>query len=58
MDTQPPTQAVGAARTEPAIDWRGNVGHLSVAAESAEVRVNPDAAALFTIKGGGAETTP
>jgi hypothetical protein len=58
VDTQAQTQAVGAVRTEPVIDWRGNVGHLSVAAESAEVRVNPDAAALFTIKGGGAETTP
>lgn len=58
VDTQIQTQAGGAGRSEPAIDWRGNVGHLSVAAESAEVRVNPDAAALFTIKGGGAETTP
>ncbi len=58
VDTQAQTQAGGAGWTEPAIDWRGNVGHLSVAAEAAEVRVNPDAAALFTIKGGGAETTP
>ncbi|USX28381.1 hypothetical protein NHH73_08885 [Oxalobacteraceae bacterium OTU3CINTB1] len=60
VDTQiqAPPQNGAAGRTEPAIDWRGNVGHLSVAAESAEVRVNPDAAALFTIKGGGAETTP
>ncbi|SEN35365.1 hypothetical protein SAMN05428959_1011322 [Duganella sp. CF517] len=58
VDTQIQTQVGAAGRTETAIDWRGNVGHLSVAAESAEVRVNPDAATLFTIKGGGAETTP
>ena len=58
VDTQIQPQIGAAGRTEPAIDWRGNVGHLSVAAESAEVRVNPDAAALFTVKGGGAETTP
>jgi hypothetical protein len=58
VDTQIQAQIGAAGRTEPAIDWRGNVGHLSVAADSANVRVNPDAAALFTIKGGGAETTP
>ena len=51
------TQSAGAGRIEPAIDWRGNVGHVSVAAEWAEVRVNPDTATLFSIKGGGAETT-
>jgi hypothetical protein len=44
-----------AAGTEPAIHWRGNVGHLSLGAEWAEVRVAPDAATLFTIKGGGAD---
>lgn len=44
-----------AAGTEPAIHWRGNVGHLSLGAEWAEVRVAPDAATLFSIKGGGAE---
>jgi len=64
VDTQVPTQTQAqaqngaAGKTDPAIDWHGNVGHLSVVAESAEVRVNPDAAALFSIKGGGAETTP
>ncbi|MBP1204229.1 hypothetical protein JOD97_002243 [Duganella sp. 1411] len=58
VDTQVLSPAAGSGKSEPAIDWRGNVGHLSVAAESAEVRVNPDTAALFTIKGGGAETTP
>lgn len=58
VDTQVQSPVAGAARSEPAIDWRGNVGHVSVAVESAEVRVDPDTAALFTIKGGGAETTP
>jgi hypothetical protein len=47
-----------AASTEPAINWRGNVGHLSVAAEWAEIRVAPNTATLFTIKGGGADATP
>ena len=44
-----------AAGAEPAIHWRGNVGHLSLGAEWAEVRVAPGAATMFTIKGGGAD---
>lgn len=52
VDTQ------GGAGTEPSIVWRGNVGHMSLAAEWAEVRVAPGTAALFTLKGGSAETTP
>src|SRR5471032_1636956 len=48
----------GGAGTEPSIVWRGNVGHMSLAAEWAEVRVAPGTAALFTLKGGSAETTP
>jgi hypothetical protein len=44
-----------AASTEPAINWRGNVGHLSVAAEWAEIRVAPNTATLFTVKGSNAE---
>lgn len=43
---------------EAGISWHGNVGHLSLAAEWAEVRVHPGAAALFSIKGGNAETAP
>jgi len=43
------------AAGEPAIQWRDNVGHLHMAADWAEVRVTPGAAALFTIKGGSAE---
>ena len=62
VDTQPGAEPAGAPAAangaEPAINWHGNVGHLSVVAESATVRVNPDAAALFTVKGGGAETAP
>lgn len=44
----------GAQHAEPAIQWRGNVGHVNMAADWAEVRVMPGAAALFTIKGGSA----
>lgn len=46
----------GAQHAEPAIQWRGNVGHVNMAADWAEVRVTPGAAALFTIKGGSAGT--
>ena len=56
IDTQ--SQSGGSAATEAAINWRGNVGHLSLAAEWAEVRVAPGAATLFTLKGGGADATP
>jgi len=51
-------QKNAAAGTEAAIQWRGNVGHLSLGAEWAEVRVAPGAATLFSIKGVGAETAP
>lgn len=44
----------GAQHGEPAIQWRGNVGHVNMAADWAEVRVTPGAATLFTIKGGSA----
>lgn len=46
----------GAQHAEPAIQWRGNVGHVNMAADWAEVRVTPGAAALFTIKGGSASS--
>lgn len=48
-------QRGATAAGEPAIQWRGNVGHLNMSADWAEVQVAPGAAALFTIKGGGAE---
>ncbi|WP_432379917.1 hypothetical protein [Duganella sp. P38] len=48
----------GAQNGEPAIQWRGNVGHVNMAADWAEVRVTPGAAALFSIKGGSAEHAP
>jgi hypothetical protein len=43
---------------EPAINWRGNVGHLSLAAEWVQLRVTPGAANLFTVKGGNADSAP
>jgi hypothetical protein len=52
------TQGGASAGTEATINWRGNVGHLSLAAEWAEVRVAPGTTTLFALKGGGAETTP
>ena len=35
---------------EPAIEWMGNLGHLSLGAGAAEVRVTPGTAALFAVK--------
>ncbi|WP_229257016.1 hypothetical protein [Duganella lactea] len=52
IDAQAPR--AGAPHVEPAIEWRGNVGHVNMAADWAEVRVAPGAAALFSIKGGSA----
>lgn len=51
--------AAGAATAgdAAAIQWRGNVGHLNMAADWAEVRVAPGTATLFIIKGGSAEAT-
>jgi hypothetical protein len=36
--------------TRPAIEWRGNVGHLSVGPGALEVSVTPDSAKVFAIK--------
>jgi hypothetical protein len=47
--------AAATAATGPAIQWHGNVGHLSLGAEWAEVRVAPGTATLFNIKGNGAD---
>jgi len=35
---------------KPAIEWRGNVGHLSVGSEVLEVRVAPEAKQMFSLK--------
>lgn len=35
---------------EPAIEWRGNLGHLSLGSEAVEVKVTPGAASPFTLK--------
>jgi hypothetical protein len=38
---------------EPAIEWRGNIGHVSVGGEAVEVKVTPGAKTLFTLKDAG-----
>lgn len=38
---------------QPAIAWRGNVGHVSVGGEAVEVKVTPGSKALFTLKDAG-----
>jgi hypothetical protein len=34
----------------PAIEWRGNLGHLSLGSEAVEVKVTPGASPPFTLK--------
>jgi hypothetical protein len=51
IDAQP---VAPGAHPEPAIQWRGNVGHVTMTSDWAEVHVTPGAAALFSIKGGSA----
>jgi hypothetical protein len=36
-------------RAKPAIEWRGNVGHLAAGADALEVVVDPDAKNLFRV---------
>lgn len=50
--------AHGKPDTAAAIAWHDNVGHLSLPAQAAEVRVNPGAAVLFTLKDAGMDTAP
>jgi hypothetical protein len=38
-----------AKGAKPAIEWRGNLGHLSVGAEEIEVAVDPAGKALFKV---------
>ena len=40
-------------KTKPAIEWRGNVGHVSVGGEAVEVNVTPGEKALFSLKDAG-----
>ena len=40
-------------KAKPAIEWRGNVGHVSVGGEAIEVMVTPGAKALFSLKDAG-----
>jgi hypothetical protein len=44
------------AHGEPAIQWRDNVGHVTMSSDWAEIIVAPDAATLFSIKGSSADT--
>jgi hypothetical protein len=53
IDAQPLPPGQGT-HGEPAIQWRGNVGHVTMTSDWAEVHVTPGAAALFSIKGGSA----
>jgi hypothetical protein len=39
-----------AQKGEPGIEWRGNLGHLSLGSGAVEVKVTPGAAAPFTLK--------
>ena len=40
-------------KAKPAIEWRGNVGHVSVGGEAVEVNVTPGEKALFSLKDAG-----
>jgi len=40
-------------KARPAIEWRGNVGHVSVGGEAVEVNVTPGEKALFSLKDAG-----
>ena len=41
--------------SEPAIEWRGNLGHLSLGSRAVEVKVTPGANPPFTLKNAGDE---
>jgi len=42
--------AAPAKGAKPAIEWRGNVGHLSTGATALEVEVDPGARNLFKVE--------
>ena len=44
-----------AARKPAAIDWRGNLGHLSLGSQAVEVMVTPEQRAMFTLQGAADE---
>lgn len=54
IDSQPVQATAAGTHNEPAIQWRGNVGHVTMTSDWAEVHVTPGAATLFSIKGGSA----
>jgi hypothetical protein len=45
IDTDP-----GRKGAVPGIEWRGNLGHLSLGSGAVEVKVTPGAGSLFTLK--------
>ena len=45
--------AAPAKKAHPAIEWRGNIGHVSVGSEAVEVKVTPGAKTLFSLKDAG-----
>ncbi|WP_426190639.1 hypothetical protein [Massilia sp. DWR3-1-1] len=46
---------LAAPKAVPAIEWRGNLGHLSLGAQAVEVTVAPGTARLFTLQGAADE---
>jgi len=40
-------------KAKPAIEWRGNIGHVSVGGEAVEISVTPGEKALFSLKDAG-----
>jgi len=50
--------AQGSAGGETVINWRGNVGYLSLATSWTEIGVNSAAAPLFSLRASGADVTP
>ncbi|MFA9218688.1 MAG: hypothetical protein ACEQSK_16515 [Sphingomonadaceae bacterium] len=52
IDTQ------GGSAAEASINWRANIGHLSLGADWVQIRVAPGTATLFQLKGGSPEPVP
>jgi hypothetical protein len=44
-----------APKKSPAIEWRGNLGHLSLGSQAVEVMVTPEKEAMFTVQGAADE---
>ena len=44
-----------APKKAPAIEWRGNLGHLSLGSQAVEVVVTPEREPMFTLQGAADE---